>query len=127
MNSEERRKFPRVVNQNPHIKITLSGDDFQSISQIRGRIVNFSLDGMQIETQFPIASKEICLRINNSENNPDEIRGMVVYCERISSEIYHVGIGLIGLNMDKYKFISQIMTNKDDMTTIELEGIHKSI
>jgi hypothetical protein len=125
MNSEERRKFPRVVNQNPHIKITLSGDDFQSISQIRGRIVNFSLDGLQIETQYPIASKEVYLRVTNSENNPDEIRGMVVYCERISSEIYHVGIGLIGLNMDKYKFISQIITNKDDMTTLELEGIHK--
>jgi hypothetical protein len=39
--------------------------------------------------------------------------------------VLHVGIGLIGLNMDKYKFVSQIITNKDDMTTLELEGIHK--
>jgi hypothetical protein len=125
MSSKERRKFSRVVTENLHLNITLTGDDFQSVSQIRGRIVNFSLDGLQIETQYPIASKEVYLRVTNSENNPDEIRGRVVYCEKISPEIFHVGIGFIGPNMDKYKFISQIMTIKDDMTTLELESIHK--
>jgi hypothetical protein len=127
MNSKERRRFPRVINQNPHMKITLTGDDLQSISQIRGQIVNFSLDGLQIETHYPIASKEVYLKVSNSEDNPNEIRGRVVYCEKISPETYHVGIGLIGLNMDKYKFISQIITIKGDMTTLEVESIHKGI
>ncbi len=127
MSSKERRKFSRVVTENLHLNITLTGDDFQSISQIRGRIVNFSLDGLQIETQYPIASKEVYLRVTNSENNQDEIRGRVVYCEKISPEIFHVGIGLIGFNIDKYKFISQIMTIKDDMTTLEFESTHEDI
>jgi hypothetical protein len=127
MNSEERRKFSRIVTENLNLNITLTGDDFQGVSQIKGRIVNFSLDGLQIETQYPIASTEVYLRVTNSENNPDEIRGRVVYCEKISPEIFHVGIGLIGSNMDKYKFITQIMVIKDDMTTLKFESIHRGI
>jgi hypothetical protein len=127
MSSQERRKFARIATEKLNLNITLTGDDFQGVSQIKGRIVNFSLDGLQIETQYPIASKEVCLKVTNSENNPDEIRGRVVYCEEISPETYHVGIGLIGLNMDKYKFISQIIKIKGDTTTLEVESIHKGI
>jgi hypothetical protein len=78
MSSKERRKFSRVVTENLHLNITLTGDDFQGVSKIRGRIVNFSLDGLQIETQYPIASKEVYLKAANSENNPSEMRGRVV-------------------------------------------------
>jgi hypothetical protein len=127
MSSQERRKFARIATEKLNLNITLTGDDFQGVSQIKGRIVNFSLDGLQIETHYPIASKEVYLKVTNSENNPDEIRGRVVYCEKISPETYHVGIGLIGLNMDKYKFISKIRTIKGDMTTLEVESIHKGI
>ena len=127
MSSKERRKFSRIVTENLNLNITLTGDDFQGVSQIKGRIVNFSLDGLQIETKYPIASNEVYLKVINSENNPDRIRGRVVYCEKISPEIYHVGIGLVGLNMDKYKFISQITTIKDDMTTIELESMQRGV
>jgi hypothetical protein len=127
MSSQERRKFSRIGTENLNLNITLTGGDFQGASQIKGRIVNFSLDGLQIETQYPIASNEVYLKVTNSENNPDKIRGRVVYCEKISSKIYHVGIGLVGLNMDKYKFISQITTTKDDMTTLELKSINSGI
>ena len=127
MSSQERRKFARIATEKLNLNITLTGDDFQGVSQIKGRIVNFSLDGLQIETKYPIASNEVYLKVINSENNPDRIRGRVVYCEKISPEIYHVGIGLIGLNMDKYKFISQIITIKGDMTTLEVESIHGGI
>jgi len=86
MSSHERRKFARIVTENLNLIITLTGDDFQGVLQIKGRIVNFSLDGLQIETHYPIASKEVCLKVTNSENNPDEIRGRVVDCEKISPE-----------------------------------------
>jgi hypothetical protein len=121
MSSKERRKFARVVTKDLHLNITLTGDDFQGVSQIRGRIVNFSLDGLQIAIQYPIVSKEVFLKVTNSGNNPSEIRGRIVYCEEILPKKYHVGIGLIGLNMDKYKFISNIIRIKDDMTTLELK------
>ena len=127
MSSQERRKFARIATEKLNLNITLTGDDFQGVSQIKGRIVNFSLDGLQIETHYPIASMEVYLKVTNSENNPDEIRGRVVYCEKISPETYHIGIGLIGLNMDKYKFISKIITIKGDVTTLEVESIHKGI
>ena len=51
MSSKERRKFSRIVTENLNLNITLTGDDFQGVSQIKGRIVNFSLDGLQIETK----------------------------------------------------------------------------
>jgi hypothetical protein len=121
MSSKERRKFARVVTKDLHLNITLTGDDFQGVSQIRGRIVNFSLDGLQIAIQYPIVSKKVFLKVTNSGNNPSEIRGRIVYCEEILPKKYHVGIGLIGLNMDKYKFISNIIRIKDDMTTLELK------
>jgi hypothetical protein len=127
MSSKERRKFARVVTKDLHLHIILTGDDFQGASQIKGRIVNFSLEGLQIETKYPIVLKEVFLKVTNSENNPSEIRGRIVYCEEILPKKYHVGIGLIGLNMDKYKFISQIIKIKDDMTTLELNSIHKGI
>ena len=125
MSSKERRKFARVVTKDLHLYITLTGDDFQGVSQIRGRIINFSLDGLQIEIQYPIVSKEVFLKVTNSENNPSEIRGRIVYCEEILPKKYYLGIGLIGLNMDKYKFISQIIKIKDGMTTLDLNSIHK--
>jgi hypothetical protein len=127
MSSKERRKFARVVTKDLHLYITLTEDDFQGVSQFRGRIVNFSLDGLQIETQYPIESKEVFLKVTNSENNPFEIKGRIVYCEEILPKKYYVGIGLIGLNMDKYKFISKIITIKDDMTSLELRVENHSL
>lgn len=44
MSSKERRKFTRVVTKDLHLCITLTEDDFQGVSQIRGLIVNFSLN-----------------------------------------------------------------------------------
>ena len=108
MSPKERRKFPRVATHNLHLNITFAGGDAQSVSQIRCRIVNISLTGLQIETQYPIESKDVHLRAVDLENNPIEIKGRVVYCENISPEMFHVGISFIGSNMDKYKFMSQL-------------------
>ena len=108
MSSKERRKFPRVASDDLHLNIALTKDDTQSVPEIECRVVNFSLTGLQIETKYPIESEHVHLGPINLENNPIEIRGRVVYCEKFSAEIFHVGISLVGSNMDKYKFISQI-------------------
>jgi hypothetical protein len=127
MNPKDRRKFPRIGTHNPHLNITLTGGGAQSVSQIRCRIVNISIDGLQIETQYPIESQEAHFRAIDSENNPNEIRGRAVYCEKISPEMFHIGLAFIGSNMDKYKFISQLMKIKDEMTTLEIDSTHKAL
>jgi hypothetical protein len=108
MSPKERRKFPRVASDNLHLNIAPTKGDTQSVHQIECRVVNFSLTGLQIETKYPIESEHVHLGPINLENNPIEIRGRVVYCEKFSPEMFHVGISLVGSNMDKYKFISQI-------------------
>jgi len=108
MSPKERRQFPRVATHNLPLNITFAGGDTQNVSQIRCRIVNISLTGLKIETQYPIESKDVDLRAIDLENNPIEIRGTVVYCEEISPETFHVGICFVGSNMDKYKFMSQL-------------------
>jgi hypothetical protein len=108
MSPKERRQFPRFATHNLHLNITFAGDDTQNVSQIRCRIVNISLTGLKIETQYPIESQDVHLRAVDLENNPIEIKGRVVYYEKISSERFHVGIGFIGSNMDKYKFMSHL-------------------
>ena len=108
MSPKERRQFPRVATHNLYLNITFEGGDAQSISQIRCRIVNINLTGLQIETQYPIESKDVHLKAVDFGNNPIEINGRVVYCEEISPEIFHVGIGFVGSNMNKYKFMSRL-------------------
>jgi hypothetical protein len=108
MSPKERRQFPRVATHNLHLNITFAGGYTQSVSQIKCRIVNISLTGLKIESQYPIESKDVDLSVIDLENNPIEIKGRVVYCEEISPEMFHVGIGFVGSNMDKYKFMSQL-------------------
>ena len=108
MSPKERRKFPRVTTDNLHLNITFTKGDTQSVSQIECRMVNISLTGLQIETQYPIQSEHVHLRAIDLENNPIEIKGRVVYCEKISPAMFHVGISFIGSNIDKYKFMSQL-------------------
>jgi len=108
MSPKERRKDLRIATDNLHLNITFTKGNTQSGSQMECRMVNISLTGLQIETQFPIESEHVHLRAIDLENNPIEIKGRVVYCEKISPEMFHVGIGFIGSNMDKYKFMSQL-------------------
>ena len=57
-----------------------------------------SIAGLQIETQYPIKSKHVHLRVVDLENNPIEIKGRVVYCNKNSPKMFHVGISFIGSN-----------------------------
>jgi len=109
MNLKERRKFQRIAVDNLHSNITFTKDNNQSVSHIDCRVVNISLDGLQIEMQYPIKSEHVHLGVIDSRKNRLEIKGRVAYCEKISPRMFHVGVSLFGSNMDKYKFISQLM------------------
>jgi len=98
MIQKERRKFPRIATDNLHSTIKFIEGDPQIASQIECRIVNMSIAGLQIETQYPIKSEHVHLRVVDLENNPIEIKGRVVYCNKISPKIFHVGISFIGSN-----------------------------
>jgi len=98
MSQKERRKFPRIATDNLYSTIKFMEGDTQIASQIECRIVNMSIAGLQIETQYPIKSKHVHLRVVDLENNPIEIKGRAVYCNKISPKMFHVGISFIGSN-----------------------------
>jgi len=96
MIQKERRKFPRIATDNLHSTIKFMEAETQSVSQIECRIVNISIAGLQIETQYPVKSEHVHLRVVDLENNPIQIKGRVVYCNKTSPKIFHVGISFIG-------------------------------
>ena len=107
MNPKERRRLPRFTTNNLHSNITVKKGNSQSVSQVECRVVNISFGGLQIETQSPIKSEHVHLRVTDSGNNPPEIKGKVIYCEEISPKMFHVGISFIGSDIEKRKFILQ--------------------
>ena len=127
MNLKDRRKYPRTATDNSHLYITLKGYGSQGVLKTNGRIINVSLSGLQIETQNPIASHGVYLKVTDPENIPNEIRGRVVYCEKVSPKKFHVGIGFIGSNIEKFKFFSQLMLIHNDTATLEFDSIPNRI
>ena len=100
MRPKERRKFPRIATDNLHSTIKFIKDDTQSVSQTECRIVNISVAGLQIETQYPINSKHVYLAVTDLKSNPIEIKGRVIYCNKISPKMFQVGISFIGPNSE---------------------------
>jgi hypothetical protein len=127
MNLKDRRRFSRIATDNLDLNITFKVGGSQNVLNTNGRIVNVSLSGLQIETQNPIASSDVYLKVTDPENIPIEIRGSVVYCEKISPKKFHVGISFIGSNIEKYKFFSQLILIQDDTTTLEFDSIPNRI
>ena len=122
MSFEERRKFHRIDVHNLHLDISVKDIEDSISSSIRCSIVNLSMDGLKLETPSPIELQDVHLKSYDSENSPNEIEGKIVYCEEISQKIFHVGIGLIGSNMKKFKFIS-ILTNQFDICHVNINTI----
>jgi hypothetical protein len=104
MRPKERRKFSRIATDNLHSTIKFIQNDTQNVSQTECRIVNISVAGLQIETKYPINSKHVHLAVTDLESNPIEIKGRVIYCHKISSKMFHVGISFIGPNSENELF-----------------------
>lgn len=108
MSFRERRRFHRIDAHNLHLNITIKGIDASIPSSLRCRIVNLSMDGLKLETQFAVEPQDVHLKASDSGKHLNEIAGKVVYCEEISQDKFHVGIGLTGSNVEKFKFISKL-------------------
>jgi hypothetical protein len=118
MSPKDRRKLPRIATDNLHSTITFIEDKSQSVSQVECRIVNISLAGLQIETQYPINSKHVYLGVNDLGNNPIEIKGRVIYCEKISPKMFHVGVSFIDSDSEIELFGNVFKSHKILLTYI---------
>jgi hypothetical protein len=112
LSPKERRRFPRIATDNLHSTIKFIKDCTQTVSQMECLIVNISVAGLQIKTQYPIKSEHVYLGVNDLGNNPIEIRGRVIYCEKISPKMFHVGISFIGSKSEIELFGDVIKSQK---------------
>ena len=74
-----------------------------------GRTLNVSQSGILIETLSPITSEFVAIMTTDINNNLIEIKGSLIYCREISSNIYQAGICFIGTAEDITKFVVQLI------------------
>lgn len=122
MNPKDRRKFQRIGIDNHHLDATLNAGSSKSFPQIKCRIVNISMDGLQIEAQYPVELQDVHLRVTDLENKPSVIRARPVYCERIAPGQFYIGLTFIGSNMDKYNFFSQLIEIDKEIITLQIDS-----
>lgn len=127
MKPNDRRKFQRIGIDNHHLDATLNAGSSISFSQIKCRIVNISMGGLQIAAQYPVELQEVHLRVTDLENKPSVIRARPVYCERIAPGQFSIGLAFIGSNMDKYNFFSQLIKIDKQMTTFEINSTQSAL
>jgi len=66
------------------------------------------------------------LRASDSGKNLNEIAGKVVYCEEISKDKFHIGIGPSGSNKEKFLFISKL-TKQFDSCHVNISSLSDDI
>ena len=113
MSFRERRRFHRIEAHNLHLNITVKGIDASIPSSLQCRIGNLSMDGLKLETHFAVEAQDVDLRTSDSGKHLNEIAGNVIYCEEISQDKFHLGIGLIGSDKEKFLFISKLTMQFD--------------
>ena len=126
MSFRERRRFHRIDAHNLHLNISVKGIDASISSSLRCQIVNLSMDGLKLETQFAVQPQDVHFMASDSGKNLNEIAGRVVYCEEISQDKFHIGIGLIGSNKEKFLFISKL-TKQFDSCHVNISSLSDDI
>jgi hypothetical protein len=127
MNPKDHREFPRTGTNSHYLEITLKAGSSKSFTQIKCRMVNISIGGLQIETPYPIESQEVQLRVNDLEIEPNVIRARIVYCERIAAGQFYIGLAFIGSNMDKYNFFSQLFKLDNEMISLGINTTQSAL
>ena len=122
MNPKDHREFPRIGTNSHYLEITLKAGSSKSFTQIKCRMVNISIGGLQIETPYPVESQEVQLRVNDLEIEPNVIRARIVYCERIAAGQFYIGLAFIGSNMDRYNFFSQLIKIDEEINTLQIDS-----
>ena len=91
----ERRRYPRVETQNLISHVSIDRDGHVLAGGI-GRALDVSRAGLLLETPCLIKSEFVSLTAIDLEGNLIEIKGIVAYCRKSDSELYHAGIGFTG-------------------------------
>lgn len=104
----DRRKHPRVETSNliSHVSIDENGHCF---SNGLGRALNISRSGVLLETAFPIEAKFVSLMTEDMDNNLIEIKGGLIYCKEVDSNMYHAGINFIGTADEIAEFATRLI------------------
>ena len=88
---EEKRKKPRVHTVNL-ISYTSLGERGNSVEQGMGKTLDIGKGGLLLETQVRIKAKYILLTAVNVNEELIKVKGKVVYCRKVNSNIFHTGI-----------------------------------
>ena len=88
---DEKRKNPRVQTVNL-ISYTSLGERGNSVEQGMGKALDIGQGGVLIETQVPIKAQLILLTAINVNEELIKVKGKVVYCREVNSNIFHTGV-----------------------------------
>ena len=126
MGSEDRRKYPRVQIFDPISYLTLDPDGktvLQNVAVVR----NVSQTGIQIEAFLEVKSETLSLMFFDMHKNRIEVKGRVIYCRRIESGQFSIGIHLIGNEAENLRFVKALVKSyhyqKDKSRLVISSGI----
>ena len=78
MNSENKRRFSRVVIETP-VSYAMLDDTGNVYRNGIGRTINISREGLQVETPEPLESRQVSLIALDRDNRLMKFKGEVVY------------------------------------------------
>jgi hypothetical protein len=93
MRKKEKRKFQRVEIYSPILYLCIDKNG-NILEQNMGIARNVSQAGIQIQTFQKIDSEYVILICTNLDRFQIEAKGKVIYCRRINSDLFSIGIKL---------------------------------
>ena len=108
MSGVERRKNPRVQIYDPITFLGL-GPDGRKLQRNVAVVRNVSKTGIRIETSQAVSAERVALMFYDLNQNPIEIKGDVIYCDRNDTGHYNVGIDLAGTPFENRLFVRALV------------------
>lgn len=104
----ERRKHPRVETNNL-VSFVCTDDHGNPIKKGVGKAVNISQGGILIESHQSFEWQDIMLLGIDIENNLNRIKGKVVYCNSVNSDVFRTGIQFLEINEKILSFVIHLL------------------
>lgn len=104
----EKRKRSRVSVRVPVscVPVDSKGRPF---GRNRGIVKNVSQTGLKLESEKDASSDRLRLTFTDSDSNPAEITGKVVFSQKTPSGTYQIGVELQGDRPDIIRFVSNLV------------------
>ncbi len=94
---EENRRHARVTSVNL-MSYACFDENCKQMGQGMGKTLDMGLGGVLMETTVPIQAKYILLMAINLKEEVTEIRGKVVYSNKVEPNVFHTGIRFLEQN-----------------------------